>query len=67
MKPIYCRSGSKRSLIKKILPLIPEHTVYVESFIGGGAIYLAKEPSEYEIINENISVAIFGLNNRYIV
>lgn len=52
MKPFYCRIGSKRSLIKKILPLIPEHSVYVEPFIGGGAIYFAKEPSEYEIIND---------------
>lgn len=52
MKPIFCHTGSKRTLIKKILPLIPKHEIYVEPFIGGGAIYFAKEPSNYEVIND---------------
>lgn len=52
LKPIFCRVGSKRSLVKKILPLIPAHDVYVEPFIGGGAIYWAKCASKKEVIND---------------
>lgn len=31
--------GGKQKLISKILPLLPEHTLYTEPFIGGGAVY----------------------------
>lgn len=52
MKPFFCRIGSKTSLKSKILKLIPPHKTYVEPFIGGGAIYFAKEPSSVEVIND---------------
>jgi DNA adenine methylase len=45
--------GGKQSLVPIILPLIPEHTTYVEPFIGGGALLWAKEPSDIEVINDN--------------
>jgi len=32
--------------------MFPEHTTYVEPFIGGGAVYWAKEPSQHEVIND---------------
>jgi DNA adenine methylase len=44
--------GGKQSMLKHILPLIPEHRVYVEPFFGGGAVFWAKEPSEVEIVND---------------
>lgn len=44
--------GGKQNLISTILPLIPNHTTYTESFVGGGAIFWSKPPSEVEIIND---------------
>lgn len=52
MKPFFCRIGSKTSIKDKILKLIPPHKTYVEAFVGGGAIYFAKEPSRFEVIND---------------
>lgn len=47
-----CYYGGKQNMLKEILPLIPDHKVYVEPFFGGGALYFAKQPSEIEIIND---------------
>lgn len=44
--------GGKLNLVSQILPLIPEHKVYIEPYFGGGAIFFAKEPSEAEVIND---------------
>lgn len=44
--------GGKTQLLGRILPNIPEHKVYSESFFGGGAVYFAKEPAKVEIIND---------------
>jgi len=52
MNPFFCRVGSKKSLLSKILKMIPKHEIYVEPFVGGGAIYFGKEPSKIEVIND---------------
>lgn len=39
-------------MVKHILPLIPQHKVYVEPFFGGGAIFFSKPQSEVEVIND---------------
>lgn len=53
LRPFFCRVGSKTSLKSIILPYFPtEYTTYVEPFVGSGAIFWAKEPSEHEIIND---------------
>ena len=39
-------------MAKHILPLMPEHTTYTESFFGGGAIFFLKPQAEVEIIND---------------
>ncbi len=44
--------GGKQNLVSTIIPLIPEHTTYTETFVGGGAIFWAKPKSEVEIIND---------------
>lgn len=44
--------GGKQSMLKHILPLIPEHTNYIEPFFGGGAVFWAKEPADVEVIND---------------
>jgi Site-specific DNA methylase len=51
--------GGKSNMLKHILPLIPaEHSIYVEPFFGGGAVFFGKEPSEVEVINDNLDYAI---------
>ena len=44
--------GGKQSLLKHLLPLIPEHLIYTETFAGGAALLFAKEEAEIEIIND---------------
>lgn len=44
--------GGKQNLVSTILPLFPKHTTYTETFVGGGAIFWAKQKSEVEIIND---------------
>lgn len=52
--------GGKQQLLQHILPLIPEHQVYVEPFFGGGAVYWAKEPAKCEVINDvNMNIVNF--------
>lgn len=59
MKAPFCRVGSKKSLVKKILPLIPPHKVYVEPFVGSGQIFFKKEPIEKEVINDLDSTLMY--------
>lgn len=44
--------GGKQMMVAHILPLIPQHKIYVEPFFGGGAIFFSKEQSKVEIIND---------------
>lgn len=53
LKPIFCRVGNKAKLIKKILPFIPQHKVYIEPFVGSAAVYFGvTNPGEKRIIND---------------
>jgi DNA adenine methylase len=40
-------------MLKYILPLIPKHSIYVEPYFGGGAVFFAKEPAKVEFINDH--------------
>lgn len=44
--------GGKQTMLKHIIPLIPEHKVYTEAFAGGCAVLFAKNPVECEVIND---------------
>lgn len=50
--------GGKLNMLSVILPLIPKHRIYTESFFGGGAVFFAKEPVESEIINDTNNMVI---------
>ena len=61
--------GGKQKLVSTILPLIPAHKMYVEPFVGGGAIFFAKEPSHIEVINDTNKELINFYNilqNRFV-
>ena len=42
MKPLISYYGGKQRLAPKIVPLLPKHTVYVEPFCGGAAVFFSK-------------------------
>lgn len=44
--------GGKQKLSGTIVKMIPPHTLYSEPFLGGAAIFFAKDPSEIEVLND---------------
>ncbi len=44
--------GSKWDLAPKIVKLFPEHRVFVEPYLGSGAVFLTKDKSKHEVIND---------------
>ena len=44
--------GGKERLGKWIIPMMPDHTTYVEAFGGSGSILFAKSPSKVEVYND---------------
>ena len=50
--------GGKKNMLGAILSLIPAHTIYTESFFGGGTVFFAKEPVLHEVINDNNNLVI---------
>jgi len=52
MRSIIKRVGGKSKLKDAIIKLIPKHNIYVEAFVGGGAVFFGKEPSEKEVVND---------------
>lgn len=48
--------GGKQQLANIILGMIPKHKVYVEPYLGGGAVFFAKGPSYLEVLNDHNEV-----------
>lgn len=44
--------GGKFRMAKKLVPLIPEHKTFVESFCGGAQVFFHKKRSDEEILND---------------
>lgn len=44
--------GGKNRLASHIIPLLPEHTTYVEPFSGGAQVFFHKKPSAVEVLND---------------
>lgn len=42
MKPAFSYYGGKQRIVSKIIPHIPQHTVFVEPFCGGATVFFAK-------------------------
>lgn len=60
--------GGKQTMLPHILPLIPPHSVYTESFFGGGAVFWSKKKAKIEIINDfnaNVYNFYFILKNKF--
>ncbi|MBQ2850872.1 MAG: DNA adenine methylase, partial [Thermoguttaceae bacterium] len=50
--PVVKWVGGKRQLLDEILPLLPKRmATYCEPFLGGGAVFLAKQPTR-AIVND---------------
>ena len=52
MNPLLKYPGAKNRLAPWIVSHIPPHKVYCEPFLGSGAVFLNKEPSYNEILND---------------
>lgn len=48
--------GGKQTLATTILGMIPKHKIYVEPYLGGGAVFFAKGPSFLEVLNDKNEV-----------
>lgn len=52
VKPPFSYYGGKTRLAPWIASLLPPHRVYVEPFVGSGAVLFAKSPAPHEVIND---------------
>lgn len=52
LRPPITYYGGKQRMVQELLALVPDHSLYVEAFMGGGALFFAKEPSRSEVIND---------------
>ncbi len=52
-KPFFASgAGGKTRQLPQILPLIPNHSIYIEPFVGAGTVFFAKPPVAVEHLND---------------
>jgi len=56
MKPVISYYGGKQRMASRIIPLIPQHTVYVEPFCGGATILFGKPWPEVSNVDHYLEV-----------
>jgi len=49
---IWGSSAGKSAIADKLAAMLPPHKVYVEPFVGSGAVLFAKEQAEVEVVND---------------
>lgn len=52
IKPILKYPGAKWRLADWIIQHLPPHKMYIEPFLGSGAVFFNKKPSEFELLND---------------
>lgn len=52
MKLLFSRFGGKKHKAKEIISYFPEHLIYVEPFLGSGAVFLAKDSVDISVLND---------------
>lgn len=62
IRPPYNRNGSKYTLLKTLLPLIPPHKIYVEVFAGSAVLFFNKPLAQVNILNDLDKDTIRGLD-----
>jgi len=67
MRLIFSRFGGKKTKSKEIIGYFPEHQIYVEPFLGSGAIFLDKDPVKLSVLNDldPLIYNIFNLTKKY--
>ena len=45
--------GGKVKLAPKIIDMMPPHNIYVEPFVGSGAVYWSKDPQPMDVIADS--------------
>lgn len=63
IRPLLRWPGGKSRLLGKLLPLIQPHECYCEPFMGGMAVFLAKEQSKCEVLNDLNGELVSLFNN----
>ena len=61
IKPPFNRQGNKYPIIDKLLRYIPPHDIYVEPFLGSGALFFNKIKAKQNILNDLDKYTLDGI------